>query len=226
MDIETNTPYTKPASISKGLLIGCCGGCIVLPVLLAGFLILLLAFHLAFHPVISYPRTYPVPPNEPEPKGIPGSNGYVNQYKKALLKEEYRSLLIGTWQIEQPYRDWFEHSNDGWEKTRLSILSDGTFVLTDPPEHLDDLKGFRGVLEGEWSLTVSQSRSTHFSPLIYAIFIEYETGEGNPRLDLMGLRTTHQGNTDKQYLRLLPYPFPIDPDYPDPAGPAWKRATE
>jgi len=102
----------------------------------------------------------------------------------------------------------------------LRILPDGTFILTDPPERLDHLEGFRGTLKGEWSIDVFDSWD-----LPHPLAIHYATGKDAPSLHSMVLRTTQRDSTDKEHLRLFFFPV-LDPDYPDHRRPAWERIAD
>ena len=220
-----NTSKTKPVSSQKWSIAaaaGCCGGCLAVPVLLIGFLVLLLALegHYFRPSAFFYGETYPVPPITLKPENEEWMQWLKNEENRALFEKENRSLFIGTWHIEEPYGACFARDNQGWEKTRLSILPDGTFMLTDPPEDLEHLNGFRGTLEGQWSIDVFDSWN-----LPYPLAIKYETGEGEPLLRWMVLWTTKRNDTDKKHLRLFLGPS-ADPDYPDHAYPAWKRVAE
>jgi len=160
-------------------------------------------------------RTYPVPPVTAKPENVEWGRWLRNEENRALLREENMALFVGTWSIASPH-----YKEDRWEKTRLSIRPDGTFILTDPPERLDDLEGFRGTLEGEWSIDVFHSWN-----LPHPLAIHYTTGKDAPSLHSMVLRTTHRDSTDKKHLRLFFFPV-LDPDYPDHRRPAWERIAD
>ena len=197
MSVAANIFDTKPDSFPKWffVLFFVCGGC--------------------------YPTTYSVPPVTLKPEKIAWRQWLEKEANKTLFEEENSTLFVGTWQIDNPYYGiLFQPNNDGWTKTRLRILPDGTFILTDPPEYLANLQGFRGTLKGQWSIDVFHSWNL---PLPLAI--NYETDEDKPSLHWMVLRTLCRDNTEKKHLRLFFGPV-LDPDYPDHDGPAWKKVED
>ncbi|MDR0328548.1 MAG: hypothetical protein LBI05_09670 [Planctomycetaceae bacterium] len=121
------------------------------------------------------------------------------------IKEEGKDqLFVGAWKIEPPvgvayyFFDFFGYfGTSDWEKTRLVIRPDYTFVLIDPPKDLDYLHGFRGTITGTWKVDLDPSLVIHFTH-------ETDIGEGT-RIRSQNLRTLRKNDTHYKYLRLLPF---------------------
>ena len=178
--------------------------------LLVGFFVLILHMHgIHYHPSADYYR-------------------FVGAYEVIhATEEENRALVVGMWQLEIPYNASFDIDQDGWKKTRLNILPDDTFVLTDPPEYFEYLDGFRGTLKGQWEIKPRHWSDPPQIPLVifYTSDESYRSGENIPSLGAMRLWTLRWNDTDKKYLRFFPESGSSD-DYVPPLCPVWKRVVD
>jgi len=202
---------------------GCCfWGCLV-P------FVCLLVLYLVFVDFNFFRSRYPVGLDKHDTKEtnrILKEKGGVEIVSNWIKEERKDQLLVGTWQIEPPigvadyFFDYFDAS--GWEKTRLVISHDFTFVLIDPPKDMDYLHGFRKTLTGTWKVTCEPSLVIHFT---------HETDRDrliDGRIPARGIRsqelwTLRENDTNNKYLRL--FPFHHNEDFP-PWNPSWKKVIK
>ena len=138
-----------------------------------------------------------------------------------IVEEGKDQLFVGTWQIEIPRVYWVGPEMTGWEKTRLEIRPDNTFILTDPHAHMDGLRGVRKTVTGTWRVM--------FSTHTLTIFFTLEKTENNlpvlAVIPIQNLWTLRENDTSDQYLRLMPRPCE-DPDIYGLGTPSWKKVLD
>ena len=187
----------------------CFCGCLLVLVLFICCIVLLLFYIVNFDPLRG---KYPVMPNvEQDPENAKGNV----------------RLLVGTWQLESIQTYFLSRSATPveWEKTRLEIRPDHTFILTDPYEGLDYLLNFRGMITGKWEIGYSE----HFGTIM--IIFKHETDlpidwTGFPaRIRNQDLWTLRENDTSDEYLRLHPCLSEDEDGFPQNT-PSWKKVIE
>ena len=162
-----------------------------------------------FHPVVFryfIVKTYQVPPTE-----------------------DAREFFIGKWQIEIPYDGLLNSRRKGWQETRLEILPDGTFILTDPPRGLQWLGNFQGTLRGKWSCSEWNCAYSVKVPAPSIGFWDEELAKsGLPTLQPMQLWSIRRNDTEKKHYRLFPWPGSQDDIILGAIRvcPVWKRVAD
>lgn len=133
---------------------------------------------------------------------------------------EVESLFTGTWELEIPDMALFDTEPKGWRETRLQILPDGTYILTNPPDRLEWLEGHQGTVEGKWYLVGKKVNQPSFG------FSSVVPGDrDSPVLRAVQLHTLREGTESRSNLRLFPIPGSAD-DYVSPPNPVWKPCSD
>ena len=152
----------------------------------------------------------------------------VTDVMENWIKEEGKDqLFVGTWQLEDPSAVGFFSfpvRMSGWEKTRLEIHADNTFILTDPCENMDWLHGFCGTLSGTWGSTFSdtdQAIMIFFTQELNVSFSGTNATQIRPQI----LMTLRKKNTSEKFLRLIPSMYGVEGYFVE-TSPSWKKVIE
>ena len=150
----------------------------------------------------------------------------VETVKGWIIEEGKDQLFFGTWQLERPIGVVYYLFGIGsdWEKTRLEIRPDNTFILTDPYEGMESLHNFRETVSGTWEASFSLIENT--IKIYFTLETKVPDRMGDPaRLRPLDLWTLYENDTSNQYLRLHPNCDSYAGDVQQ-YSPSWKKVIE